>query len=658
MNNTSPQETGSRFLASTMHEVRTPIQTIISTVELLEDTPLNKEQTEFARQIEFSANSLLQLANDVLDFTKIRSDQFKLENIPYDVTELTEKVVDLISMDAFNRNIEVITDIDYSIPRSVMGDPNRVQQIILNLVKNAVKFTEKGFILIRLSQIKNNLLFEVADSGIGIAEDKKQLIFKDFYQIDSSSTKRYPGTGLGLAICKNLVSVMNGKMGVLSNPSGGSNFWFTLPLEESNIYDSEKLSLPYIPKNAKILLVEDNPLSLKSLKRKIEILEIKNCESTQSPYEAVKMLIDASKTNSPFTAALIDLTLPNVNKKNIVEEIASNSQIKKLPIYLMIPEGQMIREAKRKILNWCSGYIYKPIKIANLIEVLKETFGKEPGSKSPVTEIKTEKTDANKNKILQVAKDNKILVAEDHPVNRKLLKTILEKFGATVFLAENGEAAIHQVALHPEIDIIFMDIFMPVKTGIDATIELRQKSFNGIIIACTANNNPEDFETYRKLGINDILLKPFKRDAVQQMLDKWNTVFSLPEAKDIMNLVDINNQAQDLWDITDFMDTTGNDEELSESLMDEYIEQTDAILKKLKIELDSPNKNFNKIKLYAHTLKGSSSSVSVKKLFEIGKQMDEAAKVKDLIKLEATRTDFIIEFKRLKHYVKVWKSSI
>ncbi len=657
MNDTKSQETGSRFLASTMHEVRTPIQTIISTVELLEDTPLNKEQSEFARQIEFSANSLLQLANDVLDFTKIRSDQFKLENIPYDVTDLTERVVDLISMDAFNRNIEVITDIDYSIPRSVMGDPNRVQQIILNLVKNAVKFTEKGFILIRLSQVKNNLLFEVADSGIGIADDKKQLIFKDFYQIDSSSTKRYPGTGLGLAICRNLVSVMNGKMGVLSNPSGGSNFWFTVPLEESNIYDSEKITLPYIPKNAKILLVEDNPLSLKSLKRKIEILGIKNYESTQSPYEALKMLRNAGKASFPFTTALIDLTLPNINKKNIVEEIVSNSEIKKLPIYLMIPEGQMIREAKRKILNWCSGYIYKPIKIANLVEVLTETFSKGK-IKSQPAEIKTENAVTIKNQIMQVAKDNKILIAEDHPVNRKLLKTILEKFGAAVFLAENGEAAVQQVALHPEIDIIFMDIFMPVKTGIDATIELRQKGSNVIIIACTANNNPEDFETYRKLGINDILLKPFKRDAVQQMLDKWNTVFSLPEAKDIMNLVDINNQAQDLWDITDFMDTTENDKELSESVMDEYIDQTGEILKKLKTELDSPKKNFSKIELYAHTLKGSSAAVSVKKLSEIGKQMNEAAKEKDLIKLEATRTDFYIEFKRLKHYVKIWKSLI
>ena len=224
-------EFGSRFIASTLHEIRTPIQTVISTIELLEDTNLDKEQIEYVHQIDFSANTLLQLANDILDFTKIQSDQFKLESIPYDIIELTEQVVDLISIEAFNRGIQVITDIDYSLPPEVMGDPNRVQQIILNLVKNAVKFTEKGFILVRVTKWRNYLLFEIADSGIGISDDKKELIFKDFYQIDSSTTKKYSGTGLGLSICKNLVNVMKGKIGVLSNPSGGSNFWFSIPVD-------------------------------------------------------------------------------------------------------------------------------------------------------------------------------------------------------------------------------------------------------------------------------------------------------------------------------------------------------------------------------------------------------------------------------------------
>ncbi len=657
MDDNASVENGSRFLASTLHEVRTPIQTIISTVELLEDTSLSKEQIEYVHQIEFSANSLLQLANDVLDFTKIRSDQFKLENIPYDVAELTERVVDLISMEAFDRKIEVITDIDYSVPRTVMGDPNRVLQIILNLVKNAVKFTDKGFILVRLSQIKDYLLFEIIDSGIGIPDDKKKLIFNDFYQVDSSTTKRYSGTGLGLSICKNLVSVMKGKIGVLSNPSGGSNFWFAIPLEISNINETEKLALENVPKNTKILIIEDNPLALNALKRKFETLGIKNYECSSSSKDAILKLKNASKTLKPFTVALVDLTMPKIDGWKLGELIKKNPQIKNLKLYLMIPEGQMAKDAKLKVSNWFKGYIYKPIKMSQLIEILKDAIYENSA-------LQNQKSNSNflssssKKEFAQVAKDNKILIAEDHPVNRKLLQAILEKFGATVFLAENGELAVEQISKHPEIDIIFMDILMPIKSGIDATVEIRQKGYKGIIIACTANNNPEDFENYRELGINDILLKPFKREAIQQMLDKWNTVLLVPEAKDIMNLIDINNQARDLWDIADFMDTTDNDRKLAESIMNDYISQTLEILNNLKSEIYAKKKDYKNIELYTHTLKGSSATVSVKKLAEIGRQMNEGAKQKDLIKVEAGRTEFALEFKRLQHYVEIWKSSI
>lgn len=657
MDDNASVENGSRFLASTLHEVRTPIQTIISTVELLEDTSLTKEQIEYVHQIEFSANSLLQLANDVLDFTKIRSDQFKLENIPYDVAELTERVVDLISMEAFARNIEVITDIDYLVPRTVMGDPNRVLQIILNLVKNAVKFTDKGFILVRLSRVKNYLLFEIADSGIGIPDDKKKLIFNDFYQVDSSTTKRYPGTGLGLSICKNLVSVMKGKIGVLSNPSGGSNFWFAIPLEVSNINESEKLALENVPKNTKILLVEDNVLALNALKRKLEILGIKNYESSATSRDAIIKLQNSSKSKNPFTIAFIDLTMPKIDGWKLGEAIKKNPQIKNLKLYLMIPEGQMAKDVKLKVSNWYKGYIYKPIKMSQLIEILKNAIYENSAAQKQKSNSKFSSSSSKKD-FAQVAKDNKILIAEDHPVNRKLLQVILEKFGATVFLAENGEVAVEQISKHPEIDIIFMDIFMPIKSGIDATVEIRQKGYKGIIIACTANNNPEDFETYSELGINDILLKPFKRETIQQILDKWNTVLLVPEAKDIMNLIDINNQARDLWDIADFMDTTDNDRRLAESIMNDYISQTLEILNNLKSEIYAKDKNYKNIELYTHTLKGSSATVSVKKLAEIGRQMNEAAKQKDLIKVEAGRTEFALEFKRLQHYVEIWKSSI
>ena len=251
----------------------------------------------------------------------------------------------------------------------------------------------------------------------------------------------------------------------------------------------------------------------------------------------------------------------------------------------------------------------------------------------------------------------KILVAEDHPVNRKIIETFLKKFGAEVFLAADGEEAVQQIAAHPGIDLIFMDILMPVKTGIDATMELRKNNYNGIIIACTANNDPKVFETYKKLGINDILVKPFKREAIYQFIEKWKAVLSISDAKNMITLAYINSQSSDLWDLNDFMDTTGGSVEFAQSLMEEYIEQTEALLEKIKSEMDG-EKKFSKLELYTHTLKGSSAVVSVNKLSSLGEKMNYAAKQKDLNSLEEFRIEFAIDFTRLNTLVDNWKNNL
>src|SRR5574344_584143 len=432
-------DASSRFLASTLHEIRTPIQTIIGTIELLGDTHLDKEQTEYVRQIEFSANVLLQLANDILDFTKIRSQEFKLECIPYDVGTLTEQVIDLISIEAFNHGIEIITDIDYSIPQEVMGDPTRVQQIILNLVKNAVKFTSKGQVLVRLSRKDNNMLFEIIDSGIGIAEDKQKMIFTDFYQVDASTTRKYGGTGLGLSICKNLVSVMKGDIGVKSNPEGGSIFWFTLPLEPAVTISDDEAEALVPPQNTRILIVDDNKLAVRSLVNKLNGLGIKNIDTASTGVHALSMLIKAAKSGKPFTIAFIDMIMPVMDGWRLAAEINTNTIINNLRLYLVVPEGQMGGEAKMKMLDWFNGYLYKPVKHAQLVDILHEActqpFDLEPLEGEPATAAQDVMA-ATQNKepeLLEsatapsvqskqpaasddshIAEGNKILVAEDH----------------------------------------------------------------------------------------------------------------------------------------------------------------------------------------------------------------------------------------------------
>lgn len=654
-------EVGSRFIASTMHEIRTPLQTIIGTLELLSETPLNPEQTEYIHQVEFSANALLGLANDILDFTKITADNFKLENRPYDVIELTERVVDLISVEAFAHGLEVITDIDYSLPHSIMGDAVRVQQIILNLVKNATKFTEKGFILVRVSKRENQIVFEIIDSGIGVPQDKHELIFKDFYQVDGSSARKNGGTGLGLSISKNLVLLMKGKIGVLPNPSGGSNFWFTIPLEKAEYDENTEEKLPLIPEGTKILLSSVSPLFIKSFRAKLSYFGLTNVDVVSSIYEASEKINEMAAAGKSYAMAFIDIS--TINSKTdyaMAEKIKNNPACSHMYSALLIPEGKINSGLRDQIKTSFSSFLYKPIKYNALKSMIEEQFSRKPASTSHSDDNLDKTTQIKLDSILnaQIASNLTIIVAEDQPVNKRILETFLKKFGATVYLAENGEKAVEQIKEHPETDIVFMDIFMPIKSGIDATIEARNLGYKGIIIACTANNDADDFKMYKQIGMNDILIKPFKKNEVKEILEKWNSFLIVPNAKDIISLSFVKDLSSEMWDLEDFMETTGNNTEFAISLMDEYIEQAEILLNNLKSELIKECPDFQKLELYSHTLKGSSASVSATRFANLGKQMNDAAKLKDKVKLEAARINFAIDFIDFKNIIEKWKISI
>ncbi|MBR6296162.1 MAG: response regulator [Treponema sp.] len=660
-------ENDSRFIASTLHEIRTPIQTIISTTELLEDTALNKEQREYVRQIEFGANVLLQLANDVLDYTKITSDDFQLENIPFDLIEMTEKVADLICIEAFNKGLEIITSIDYSIPKMLMGDPTRVQQILLNLCKNAVKFTQRGFIQISVRRINNDIYYEVMDSGIGVPTEKQQLIFNRFYQVDASTTRKFGGTGLGLSICKNLVKIMGGEIGMRANPTGGSIFWFTLPLMNANL-DSEKSFKLEVPESTRVLIVDDNSLGLNSLTDKLLAMGVHSVETADCGPSALKKIKAAKLAGNPFTIAFLDMIMPVWSGWRLAAEINNDPEINDMKLYLMIPEGQLGGDAKMKLLNWFNGYLYKPIKRNSLLNTLVEAFtqsmdlphAENESLRAKILEAEraSEKDDTKVFDDANVAKGKSILVAEDHPVNQKIIETFLKHYGATVYLADNGQEAVEQIKEHPQIDMIFMDMLMPVKSGLDATVELRHSGYKGIIIACTANNDKDDFAEYRKQGINDILVKPFKRVTIKQTLEKWGEVLSIYNAKSIISLTNISATTNQLWDSADFMDTVGEDKILAKSIIQKYICATEDLLEQIKAELNKDPVDFVTVEKIAHTLKGSSASVSSEKLMQTASVMNEAAKNSDFTRVEASRTDFAIDFLELKNTVKNWLTSL
>lgn len=675
-NQNKSTQNSARFLATTLHEIRTPIQTIIGSAELLNTTKLDREQKEYIHQIQFSAEVLLSLANDILDYSKISDKNFKLENTPFNIVNLVEKTTDIVSIEAFNKGLEIVTDVDTAINESIMGDQVRVQQVLLNMIKNAVKFTSKGYIYITVKLDGDFLLFKVIDSGIGISKEAKGNLFEAYYQADTSTTRKYGGTGLGLSICKSLVTAMKGKLGVTDNPETcGSVFYFTIPYKPA--IDAVLKYELVIPARTKILVVDDNSLARKSLVKHLEKFGIKNIYSESNALDALKLLREHADKGEPFSTVFIDMIMPKVDGWHLAAEINNDKGINNAKLYLIVPEGQIGSDAKMKMLNWFDGYLYKPIKRKKLFDLVSQSFKesfetavseqKDPGlilhERTLAKKAKEESMQENSlrekaENILRENKDNAIagglhiLVAEDHPVNRKLLVTFLTKFGADIIEAENGQEAVETTLKHPEIDFIFMDIQMPVKNGIDATLEIRKNNFKGIIIACTANSDKDDFEHYKKAGMNDVIVKPFKSQTIKEIIEKWNTALILPTAQEIATLISNKIPVKKSWNIEDFMDTVANDYNFGKQLITDFIYQTETLIKTIPEAIEK--KNFEELRRIGHTLKGSSSTVSAFPLSDYGTRLNKAAKSEDIDALKMNYTALTNELIQVKNEVKEW----
>ena len=454
-------------------------------------------------------------------------------------------------------------------------------------------------------------------------------LFKSYYQGDSSFTRKYGGSGLGLAICKLLVQKMNGKIGVRKNPYGGSIFWFSVPLK-IEITENSFLSAPYVPPvpaTTRILIVDDSNLVRKSLTNQLNSIGLQYIQSSSNGEDAFLKMQYAEQLGNPFEIVFIDMIMPVVEGWHLASKIKNSPSLAKTKLYMLVPEGQMGREAKMKLLDWFAGYLYKPIRREKLDALLIDTNGEIPSAKL-LEEIEGIQKEEKLDEKTEFAKGIKILVAEDHPVNREILVQFLKKFGATIFQAENGIQAINTISKNPEIQMIFMDIQMPTLSGTEATKILRQKKYAGIIIACTANNDSSTFEKYRNIGINDILIKPFKREKIFELLDKWKIILGLSKATEFSAAEQKKTIANDeLWDIQDFEDTIGKDWDLGNQIILDYIEQTSKFLVSGKKFLET--KNFEELHRIAHTLKGSSAAISANKLANISAKMNQAAKDKN-----------------------------
>ncbi|GAB4486476.1 MAG: hypothetical protein Fur0016_13740 [Anaerolineales bacterium] len=511
----------SEFLAIMSHEIRTPLNGVLGLAQLMQQTPLNNKQKDYVARLQYSGETLLATINDILDFSKIESNRMQLENIDFSLDDVLRNISSLVAYRAQQKGLELVFNTSPEVPRLLVGDPMRLGQVLLNLVGNAIKFTESGEVVVKIALDKMTgdravLKFSIQDTGIGMAETQIAGLFQPFSQADTSISRKYGGTGLGLTISQRLVNMMGGKISVQSQPGKGSTFTFTLEFKQQPHSRFARPVTAEALRGLKVLVIEDHAATLDFLKTTLESFSF-NVTTTNSA-QAGLALLEQQPAGESYRLVIIDLSAAGgIGNLQAVRAIRQSSSLTHIPIILLLSAEEMLHQVETSILD---GYLLKPVMRSQLFDMIMQVFGYMTENRASPAQS------AINNAELLNLRGRKILLVEDNEINQIVAAEILQSMGAQVSVANSGEEGIWMLN-NGKFDAVLMDIQMPGMNGYQATAQIRSDprfTFAKLpVIAMTAHALDADREKALKAGLNDYISKPIDAARLAHTLLRWLT---------------------------------------------------------------------------------------------------------------------------------------